>query len=63
VETGEEAGGDWATDPRTDLVALPADGGERVDHAVDAVDLADEVRRVIVADGRRGAHRCSAVGR
>lgn len=38
------------------LVALPADAGERVDHAVDAVDLADEVRRLVVAGGRRRAH-------
>lgn len=37
-------------------MALPADAGERVDHAVDAVDLADEVRRLVVAGGRRRAH-------
>jgi hypothetical protein len=51
AEGGSERASDWA-----DLVALPADGGERVDHAVDAVDLAHEVRRVIVAAGRRRAH-------
>jgi hypothetical protein len=55
------AGGGPAIDSRTDLVALPADRGERVHHAVDAVDLADEVRRVVVAAGRRRAHRCSQV--
>jgi hypothetical protein len=49
-------GGSEATDRRADLVSLPADGGERVDHAVDAVDLAYEVRRVIVATGHGRAH-------
>jgi len=52
----EQAGRGEATDRGADLVALPADGGERVDHAVDAVDLAYEVRRVIVAGGRGRAH-------
>lgn len=51
-----EGRGKRASELWADLVALPADGGERVDHAVDAVDLADEVRRVIVAAGRRRAH-------
>jgi hypothetical protein len=51
--SGDGGGG---TDRPTDLVALPAGGGERLDHAVDCVQLADEVRRVVVAAWRRRAH-------
>lgn len=33
------------------LVALPSDGGESVDHALGAVELAHEVRRIAAHPG------------
>lgn len=54
---GEERGA------AADLMLVPADAGEGVDHAMDAVQHADEVRRVVALAGRRrGAHPRSSAG-
>lgn len=56
-ERWEKGRGVW------DLVTLPADGGESVDHALNSVELAYEIGSIVGSPGGRTHHLRSSLSR